>query len=95
MSAAAPRREYAGATALHAPARSPADPFPLAGAILARVEQGPEACGEARPTFCLFEEFCVSGKESEQTAREEALVLPNKRFFLLASPPGPASTFCG
>lgn len=71
MSAAAPRRECAGA-----PARSPADPIPVVSAILARVEQGPEACGEARPTFCLFEEFCVSGIESEQTAREEALVLP-------------------
>lgn len=63
------------------PSPEPADPFPVASAILARVEQGPEACGEARPTFCLFEEFCVSGIESEQTAREEALVLPTSVSF--------------
>lgn len=41
----------------------------------------------------MFEEFRVSDIESEQTAREEGLVFPAS-VFLLAKPPGPASTFC-
>lgn len=83
-----PRRERAGAP------RGPARPRRAPGAHVRPGRRGERRAGRRGRPFVL-RSFGAQAAESAKAASEEGRACsPGWRFFLLADPPGPASTFC-